>query len=78
MYEWDIFISHASEDTETIARPLAESLKRRGLRVWFDEHSLTVGDGLRRSIDDALRNAQFGVVVLSDLVPVVRTVFRRS
>jgi hypothetical protein len=24
MYDWDVFISHASEDTETVARPLAE------------------------------------------------------
>jgi broad specificity phosphatase PhoE len=65
MYDWDVFISHASEDTETVARPLAESLKRRELRVWYDEHSLSVGDGLRRTIDDALTKAEFGVVVVS-------------
>ena len=65
MYDWDVFISHASEDTETVARPLAEGLKRRELRVWYDEHSLSVGDGLRRTIDDALTKAEFGVVVVS-------------
>jgi hypothetical protein len=31
--EWDVFISHASEDHETVARPLAERLRAAGLRV---------------------------------------------
>jgi broad specificity phosphatase PhoE/HEAT repeat protein len=30
-----------------------------------DEHSLTIGDGLRGSIDDALASSEFGVVILS-------------
>jgi hypothetical protein len=38
--EWDVFVSHASEDKEAIARPLAESLRARGLRVWYDDFSL--------------------------------------
>ena len=32
--EWDVFISHASEDKSEIARPLAEALRAKGLRVW--------------------------------------------
>ena len=28
---WDIFISHASEDKETVARPLARALTEAGL-----------------------------------------------
>lgn len=42
--EWDVFISHASEDKDDFVRHLAESLRRSGLRVWFDELTLTVGD----------------------------------
>ena len=52
--EWDVFISHAWEDKEAIARPLAKALEARGLRVWFDEFTLSVGDRLRRSIDKGL------------------------
>jgi TIR domain len=52
--EWDVFISHASEDKEDFVRPLAESLSRSGLRVWYDEFTLKVGDSLRRSIDYGL------------------------
>jgi hypothetical protein len=31
--EWDVFISHASEDKDAIARPLADALMAKGLRV---------------------------------------------
>jgi TIR domain len=60
-----IFISHASEDKEEVALPLAELLKRRGLDVWLDQWELALGDGLRRSIENALSQASFGVVILS-------------
>jgi hypothetical protein len=63
--EWDIFVSHASEDKEDFARPLAEGLQARGLKVWFDEFTLTIGDSLRRSIDRGLSHSRFGVVVIS-------------
>ena len=63
--EWDVFICHASEDKEDFVRSLAEGLEARGLRVWFDEFKLTVGDSLRRSIDLGLSKSRFGVVVIS-------------
>lgn len=63
--EHDIFISHAGEDKETVARPLAKALADRGWRVWLDELELTVGDSLSGRIDAALSKSRFGVVVLS-------------
>ena len=63
--EWDVFISHASEDKEEFVRPLAELLRQHGLRVWYDEFTLKVGDGLRRSIDRGLARSRYGVVVIS-------------
>ena len=63
--KWDVFVSHASEDKDEFARPLAEALRAAGLKVWFDEHSLTVGDSLRQSIDRGLANSRFGVVIIS-------------
>jgi hypothetical protein len=62
---WDVFISHASEDKEAIARPLADALKSKGLKVWYDDFSLTVGDSLRQSIDRGLSYSRYGVVILS-------------
>lgn len=61
----DVFISHASEDKDGFVRPLAEALAARGVRVWYDEFNLKVGDSLRRSIDRGLADSRYGIVVLS-------------
>ncbi len=63
--KYDVFISHASEDKDDVARPLAAHLEALGLRVWFDECQLTLGDSLRRNIDRGLIESRFGVVILS-------------
>ncbi len=64
-YEWDVFISHASEDKDTFVRQLATELRERGILVWYDEFTLTIGDSLRKSIDKGLAQSRYGVVVLS-------------
>jgi hypothetical protein len=60
-----VFISHASEDKDSVARPLAETLRNRGFAVWFDEFVLEIGDSLMGSIDSGLAECEFGVVILS-------------
>jgi len=62
---YDVFISHATEDKDEIVRPLANALVSEGLRVWYDEFELRIGDSLRRKIDQGLAHSRFGVVVLS-------------
>jgi len=64
LVEYDVFISHAWED-KPFARDLAEALRKRRLKVWYDEFTLSVGDKLRRSIDRGLANSRFGIVILS-------------
>ena len=61
----DVFLCHAGEDKDEVARPLAEALVARGYDVWFDEYELAIGDSLRRSIDQGLARSRFGLVVLS-------------
>ena len=61
----DIFICHASEDKDEVARPLADSLSSSGLDVWYDEYSLKLGDSLRRMIDKGLAESKFGAVIIS-------------
>src|SRR5262245_17516256 len=63
--EYDVFISHASEDKPTVATPLANALEARGLRVWIDRQELKLGDQLRRKINEGLNRSRFGVVILS-------------
>ena len=41
------------------------ALQTGGLRVWYDEFELRIGDSLRRKIDRGLARSRFGVVVLS-------------
>jgi hypothetical protein len=63
--QWDVFICHASEDKDDIVRPLVAALQTAGLKAWYDEFTLKVGDSLRRSIDRGLAHSRYGIVVLS-------------
>lgn len=65
MKDYDVFISHASEDKDSVVRPLAAALVSEGLQVWYDEFELKIGDSLRRKIDRGLANSRVGLVVLS-------------
>lgn len=65
LWEFDIFICHASEDKVGFVEALAHRLQERGLRVWYDSYRLRVGDSLRVAIDEGLGRSRFGVVVLS-------------
>lgn len=62
---YDVFISHASDDKDSLVRPLARALVDEGLTVWYDEFELQIGDSLRRKIDGGLSRSRYGVVVLS-------------
>lgn len=61
----DVFISHASEDKEAVARPLAEALKAQNWDVWLDEDMLQIGDRLSKTIGAGLADSRYGVVILS-------------
>lgn len=63
---YDFFICHASEDKDDFVRELAELLRAKGARVWYDEFTIRVGNRLRREIDRGLVNSRFGIVIVSD------------
>jgi len=63
--EYDVFISHASEDKESFVEPLVNTLQEEKLNVWYDRFELKLGDSLREKIDQGLANSRYGVVVLS-------------
>jgi len=64
--QYDVFISHASEDKDSFVRPFVQALKEKEIVVWYDEFELRLGDSLRRSIDKGLNTSKYGIVVLSD------------
>lgn len=63
--EYDLFISHATEDKAGIVRSLVQALQKRQVNVWYDEFELRIGDSLRRKIDQGLSRSRFGLVVVS-------------
>ena len=63
--EYDLFISHASQDKDDFVEPLAGILTKMGFRVWYDDFILKVGDSISRSIDKGIARSSYGLVVLS-------------
>jgi hypothetical protein len=63
--EYNVFICHASEDKEPFVRELAERLAEEGLKVWYDEFTLKLGNSLRRGIDQGISRSHHAIVVLS-------------
>ena len=64
--EYQVFISHASEDKETIAIPLFNALKKLGLSTFLDADSIRLGDSIPEVINKALGNAEVFVAVISN------------
>lgn len=63
--EWDLFVSHASEDKDDIVKPLVDELESYGLKVWYDEFELNIGDSLSESIDKGIINSKNGLIIIS-------------
>jgi|GEM_PF-1356556 len=59
------FISHDSRDKDLIARKLAESLSSRLCTVWYDEYSLKIGDSLRETIEEGIKDAKKCILILT-------------
>lgn len=45
---------------------MAEKLRERSIRVWYDEFAPQWGDSLRQSFDRGLTRSRFGIVILSE------------
>lgn len=61
---YDIFISYSSQDGK-YANLLREKLERGKYRVWYDNQEIRLGDNLLEKIEEGLRNAYYGIVILS-------------
>ena len=52
--DYDVFVCHVHEDKEVFVNSLAHALKEKGLKVWYDDFTVTVGDRLLDVINDIL------------------------
>jgi len=59
------FLSYDSRDRDSIARPLALELSKRGVPVWFDEFELKIGDSLREKIETGLKECKRCVLIIT-------------
>ena len=59
------FISHDSRDKAAIAEPLALQLLKFMCPVWYDQFSLKVGDSLRESIEQGLKECSKCILILT-------------
>ncbi len=64
--EYDVFISHASEDKLPFVEDLVKALQDRDVKVWYDSINIGWGDSLRTQIDNGLKKSKFGIVILSE------------
>lgn len=64
--EYDVFVSHATEDKGSFCDEFVQVLKNKyELNVWYDSVSIEWGDSIRTEIDKGLKKSKFGVVILS-------------
>ncbi len=55
--QYDVFLSHSAKD-KAVVRPLAERLRKDGLKVWFDEWVLKPGDSIPANIVAVLEHSR--------------------
>ncbi len=60
----DVFLSHSSAD-KAVVRELAERLRGDGVRVWFDEWEIKLGDSIMSKIESALDLSRVLVLCMS-------------
>jgi len=59
-----IFISHSGQDIDGPLR-LVEDLKRIGIKVWFDQEQIRVGDRITRKVEQGLKEATYIAIWLT-------------
>lgn len=63
--DYDLFISHASEDKAVLARPLAKELLKLGYNVFLDELVIKLGDSITESINKGMSQSKYCVLIIS-------------
>jgi RNA-directed DNA polymerase len=63
--DFDVFISHASEDKDAVARPIFEALEAIGVSVFFDENHINWGENYTAKINTALGAAKYVLAVIT-------------
>lgn len=63
--DFDVFISHAEEDKEELARPILEACEALGLNCFLDEANINWGENAALKINSALGAARTVLVIVT-------------
>jgi len=63
-FKYDVFLSHGSKDKADV-RAAAERLRKDGLKVWFDEWAIKIGDSISAKIEKGLELSRVLVLFMS-------------
>jgi hypothetical protein len=61
----DVFLCHAWDDRQGVAKELHDLLESRGVSVWFSEKDVGLGTSLLREIDKGLAKSRVGIVLVT-------------
>ena len=61
----DVFLCHAWDDRQGVAKELHDLLESRGVSVWFSEKDVGLGVPLLRAIDKGLAKSRVGIVLVT-------------
>jgi hypothetical protein len=61
----DVFLCHAWDDRQGVAKELHDLLESVGVSVWFSEKDVGLGMPLMRTIDKGLANSKVGIVLVT-------------
>jgi hypothetical protein len=63
-FQFDVYLCYSSKD-KPLVRRLAHRLKRAGLRVWFDEWNIRLGDIIALKLDEGLEQSRVLLMCVS-------------
>jgi hypothetical protein len=61
----DIFLCHAWDDRQGVAKELCDLLVASGASVWFSEKDINLGEPFLRAIDKGLVKSRVGIVLVT-------------
>lgn len=64
--EYDVFISHASQDKMDYVDKLYLALRKLGVQIFYDTEVLSWGDNWKQVILDGTEKSEFAIIVISE------------
>lgn len=63
----DVFLCHAWDGRQGAAKELHDLLEARGVKVWFSEKDIALGEPFLREIDRGLAKSRVGIVLVTPI-----------